>query len=54
MKNKLPKNSLKDLIINNPRAQDRLDIKEIEKKVRKVKRSKFVKEIGSGYSLWFI
>ena len=44
------KNSLRDFIINNPQAQDRIEIKEIERQVKEmdknfVKRDKFPSQI---------
>lgn len=35
MKKKNQNNKLRDLIVNNPRAQDRIDIREIDEQVKK-------------------
>ena len=51
MKDQNKKDSLRDLIVNNPRAQQRIDIKEIEKQLRDVDRT-FTNKTKSGASFW--
>lgn len=38
MDTKKTKNNLKDIIVNNPRAQQRIEIKKIEKEIREENR----------------
>ncbi len=53
MKNKKEKNSLRDLIVNNPRAQQRKAMKKIERNIRCVDKN-FVSRSKFDYDLWQI
>jgi len=51
MKDKKQKNNLRDLIINNPRSQQRKKMREIERHIEGIDKA-FAKKSKSEHGLW--